>query len=44
MPARPGYFEHWTDPVAERMLKGDKGIRLARLRFGDAPEKNWRGI
>ncbi|MGH6660505.1 MAG: hydroxyacid dehydrogenase [Rhodospirillales bacterium] len=42
MPARLVYFENWMDPVAERMLKGDKGIRLERLRFADAPENNWR--
>ena len=44
MPARLVYFENWMDPVAERMLKGDKGISLERLRFADAPESNWRAM
>ena len=44
MPARLVYFENWMDPVAERMLKGDKGSRLERLRFADAPENNWRAM
>ena len=44
MPARLVYFENWMDPVAERMLKGDKGISLKRLRFTDSPENNWRAM
>lgn len=38
------YFENWMDPVAELMLKGDKGISLKKLRFADAPENNWRAM
>jgi D-3-phosphoglycerate dehydrogenase / 2-oxoglutarate reductase len=38
------YFENWMDPVAERMLEGEKGINLRKLRFADAPEKNWKAL
>jgi len=43
-PARLVYFENWMDPVAERMLAADKGISLRKLRFADAPEKNWKAL
>jgi len=42
--ARLVYFENWMDPVAERMLEGDTGIDLKRLRFADGAEKNWRAL
>jgi D-3-phosphoglycerate dehydrogenase / 2-oxoglutarate reductase len=37
-------FERWMDPVAERMLGDESDVRLQRLRFADAPEKNWLAL
>lgn len=38
------YFERWMDPVAERMLADEKDVRLGKLAFADAPEKNWPAL
>ena len=38
------YFEHWTDSVAEKILKASPDINLIRLRFGDSDQINRRQI
>ena len=38
------YFENWSDPVAEEILKGQDGINLRKLAFADPEDGNWEAL
>jgi D-3-phosphoglycerate dehydrogenase len=39
--ARLAYFDHWTDPVAETMLRERDELELVRCELADDPEQSW---